>query len=64
MPEQTAPDERGQITPIEFGGKVIAAKRKCSCGGDVSLRPHPEGKGRQAICQACGATLNIGEKGQ
>lgn len=60
MPEEERQQEHGEITPIEFGGKVIAAKRKCTCGGDVSLQPDPEGGGRLAVCKKCGATLAIG----
>jgi hypothetical protein len=60
MSNEDAQPEKGEIIPIEFGGKVIAPKRKCTCGGDVSLKDDPEGGGRIAVCSRCGATLKIG----
>jgi hypothetical protein len=58
------PDEKnaskGEIIPIEFGGKVIAAKRRCTCGGDVVFEDKPEGAGKIARCTRCGAELEFG----
>jgi hypothetical protein len=60
MPQNEDSSDRGQIIPIEFGGKVIAAKRKCTCGGDVEFIANPEGQGKIAVCQVCGASLAFG----
>ena len=60
MTADEKPTEKGEIIPIEFGGKVIAAKRKCTCEGDVIFEPNPEGKGQIARCTRCGATLPFG----
>ncbi|MEJ2012694.1 MAG: hypothetical protein P8X64_10810 [Anaerolineales bacterium] len=54
------PVEKGEIIPIEFGGKIIAAKRRCSCGGDVVFEPNPDGAGKIARCTRCGAELAFG----
>jgi hypothetical protein len=54
----------GQIEPIEFAGKIVAVKRKCSCGGDVVIKKAPEGEGNIATCQTCGATLRFGGSSQ
>jgi hypothetical protein len=51
---------KGEIIPIEFGGKIIAAKRKCTCGGDVMFEDKPEGPGKIARCTQCGAELEFG----
>jgi hypothetical protein len=60
MPDQEPPVEKGEIIPIEFGGKIIAAKRKCTCGGDVVFDPNPAGTGKIARCTRCGAELAFG----
>lgn len=60
MSPKEEPIKKGEIIPIEFGGKVIATKRSCSCGGDVVFEPHPSGKGRLARCIRCGAELAFG----
>ncbi|MCX7707096.1 MAG: hypothetical protein N2204_03710 [Anaerolineae bacterium] len=54
------PSKKGEIEPITYANKVIAVKRKCSCGGDVDVRPNPDGPGKIAICRDCGATLKFG----
>jgi len=54
------PIEKGQIIPVEFGGKVIAAKRKCTCGGDVLFEDNPAGQGKIARCKRCEAQLSFG----
>lgn len=53
--------QKGEIIPIEFGGKVIAAKRKCICGGEVVFEDNPDGDGKIARCTHCGATLAFGD---
>lgn len=60
MADQEPPVEKGEIIPIEFGGKIIAAKRRCTCGGDVVFEPNPEGVGKIARCTRCGAELAFG----
>jgi hypothetical protein len=52
--------KKGEIIPIEFGGKVIAAKRRCTCGGDVVFEDREGGSGKIARCKECGATLEFG----
>jgi hypothetical protein len=54
------PVEKGEIIPIEFGGKIIAAKRRCTCGGDVIFEDNPSGSGKIARCKSCGAELPFG----
>lgn len=60
MTEHNGTDEKGEIIPVEFGGKVIATKRKCTCGGDVKFQPNPDGEGKIAVCMICGASLQFG----
>jgi hypothetical protein len=54
------PVEKGEIIPIEFGGKVIAAKRRCTCGGDVVFEDNPSESGKIARCKRCSAELPFG----
>ena len=58
----TEPQSRpqGQIEPITYGDKIIAVKRKCTCGGDVQVKKNPDGPGKVATCTECGATLKFG----
>jgi hypothetical protein len=60
LTDEKKPTEQGEIIPIEFGGKVIAAKRKCTCGGDVVFEPNPDGQGQIARCTVCAAQLPFG----
>ncbi len=57
---ETKPQPQGQIEPITYGDKIIAVKRKCSCGGDVEIKRNPDGPGNVATCLRCGATLKFG----
>jgi hypothetical protein len=51
---------KGQLETVEFNGKIIAVKRKCSCGGDVVVRKDPERGGNIAECKSCGVSLHYG----
>ncbi len=52
--------KKGELEPITYGNKIIAVKRKCSCGGDVDIKPNPDGPGKVAVCRECGASLKFG----
>jgi hypothetical protein len=60
MTTENQPVEKGEIIPIEFGGKIIATKRACTCGGDVVFEENPAGPGKIARCKRCGAELAFG----
>jgi hypothetical protein len=60
MSSEEKDTQKGEIIPIEFGGKVIAAKRRCTCGGDVVFEDQEGGKGKIARCTVCGAELEFG----
>jgi len=60
MSNEEQPTKKGEIIPIEFGDKVIATKRQCTCGGDVNYLPNPSGTGKIARCTRCGAELAFG----
>jgi hypothetical protein len=50
---------KGELEPVAFGERIIAVKRRCSCRGDVRIKPNPAGA-YAATCQGCGATLTFG----
>lgn len=58
--KQDTPKKPGKLEPITYGDKVIAVKRKCSCGGDVDITKNPDGPGKIATCRVCGAALSFG----
>ncbi len=58
--EAAPPATKGELEPITYADKVIAVKRKCSCGGDVDIKPNPDGAGKVATCRDCGASLKFG----
>ncbi len=58
----TQKPQQGQLETIEFGGKVVAVKRRCSCGGDVIIKKAPDGNGNIATCKQCGVSLTYGQK--
>ena len=58
--KESEPKKQGQLEPITYGPKVIAVKRKCSCGGDVDIHNNPDGPGKVATCRQCGATMTFG----
>lgn len=60
MTDKPAAPKKGELEPITYADKVIAVKRKCSCGGDVDIKPNPDGPGKIATCRVCGASLKFG----
>ncbi len=62
MADKPSVSPKGELEPITYGDKVIAVKRRCTCGGDVQVKNNPEGPGKIATCMICGATLKFGDK--
>lgn len=54
------PKKQGTLEPITYNDKILAVKRKCSCGGDVDIRNNPNGPGKVATCRECGVSLTFG----
>ncbi|HEY9122092.1 MAG TPA: hypothetical protein VIM80_03765 [Brevefilum sp.] len=55
MTEEKKPVQ-GELKVLDFGGKILSVYRRCSCGGDVSIKKD-DTELNIAECKVCGARL-------
>ena len=57
MTKEEQSSKKGIFEIIEFKGKILTVKRRCSCGGDVEIKVDNEAGTKTATCTSCGNTL-------